>query len=281
MSLVIPGLMIDRMSRSDVTIVGAGPAGVSTAVALKDRRVEPRLVERAEQVGASWRSRYDRLRLNTGRQFSHLPGRRYPKGTPTFPTRDQVVEHLDRHAREEGIELRLGTTVERVDPLPGGWILTTDADPIETRQLVVATGYEHSPFTPDWPGLDRFAGTVLHSAEYRNPDPFGNASVLVVGPGCSGMEIAHDLATGGAGKVWLSVRTPPNIMLRDGPLGLPGDVIATPLYHAPIRFADAFARFGGSSRSAIWPSTGCKSRKRESSRGTPGSVSRRRSWTWR
>ena len=244
MFLVIPGLMIDRMSRSDVTIVGAGPAGVSTAVALKDRGVEPLLVERAEQVGASWRSRYDRLRLNTGRQFSHLPGRRYPKGTPTFPTRDQVVEHLDRHSREEGIELRLGTTVERVDPSPGGWILTTDADPIESRQLVVATGYEHSPFTPDWPGLDRFAGTVLHSAEYRNPDPFGDASVLVVGPGCSGMEIAHDLATGGAGKVWLSVRTPPNIMLRDGPLGLPGDVIATPLYHAPIRFADAFARFG-------------------------------------
>ena len=68
--------------------------------------------------------------------------------------------------------------------------------------------------------------------------------MLVVGPGCSGMEIAHDLATGGAAKVWLSARTPPNIILREGPAGLPGDVIATPLYHLPIRIADAISRVG-------------------------------------
>jgi hypothetical protein len=56
------------------------------------------------------------------------------------------------------------------------------------------------------------------------------------------MEIAHDLATGGAATTWLAVRTPPNIMLREGPAGLPGDMIASPLYHAPPRFADAISR---------------------------------------
>jgi hypothetical protein len=58
------------------------------------------------------------------------------------------------------------------------------------------------------------------------------------------MEIAYDLATGGAAKAWLAVRTAPNIMLRHGPGGIAGDFIATPLYHAPIRIADAIARFG-------------------------------------
>jgi hypothetical protein len=58
------------------------------------------------------------------------------------------------------------------------------------------------------------------------------------------MEIAHDLARGGAAKVWLAVRTPPNIVLRGGPGGLPGDVLATPLYHAPRRFADKIAQAG-------------------------------------
>jgi cation diffusion facilitator CzcD-associated flavoprotein CzcO len=67
--------------------------------------------------------------------------------------------------------------------------------------------------------------------------------VLVVGPGCSGMEIAHDLAEGGASKVWLSARTPPNIVLREGPGGLPGDMIAVVLLHLPPRFGDAVARF--------------------------------------
>ena len=224
------------MNEARVTIVGAGPAGVATAVALKDRGIAPLLLERAEHVGASWRSRYDRLRLNTGRQFSHLPGRRYPAGTPTFPTRDQVVEHLDRHAREPGIELRLQTPVDRIDRRQGGWTVATASDgPIESRQVVVATGYEHSPFIPDWPGRDRFGGSIVHSSAYRNPQPYRGQRVLVVGPGCSGMEIAHDLATGGAAKVWLSARTPPNIILRAGPAGLPGDVIATPLYHLPIR----------------------------------------------
>jgi cation diffusion facilitator CzcD-associated flavoprotein CzcO len=66
--------------------------------------------------------------------------------------------------------------------------------------------------------------------------------VLIIGSGSSGMEIAHDLATGGAATTWLAVRTPPNIMLRSGPAGLPGDVIANPLYHVPPRLADAISR---------------------------------------
>ncbi len=77
------------MSKHQVAVIGAGPAGVSVALSLRDRGVHPLLLDRAD-VGASWRSRYDALTLNTGRPFSHLPGRPYPKGTPMFPTRDQV-----------------------------------------------------------------------------------------------------------------------------------------------------------------------------------------------
>ena len=225
-----------------VAIIGAGPAGISAALSLHDRGVRPLLIDRAE-VGASWRRRYDRLKLNTGRPFSHLPGRPYPKGTPMFPTRDQVVAHLDRHANQDGIELRLNTAVDRLDARPGGWLLRTSAGDIDARQVIVATGYMHTPHIPDWPGRDGFTGELLHSYEYRNPTPYAGKQVMVVGSGSSGMEIAHDLTTGGAAKVWVTVRTPPNIMLRGGPGGLPGDVIATPLYHAPPRVADAIARF--------------------------------------
>src|SRR5215218_6716025 len=65
-----------------------------------------------------------------------------------------------------------------------------------------------------------------------------------MGPGCSGMEIAYDLAEGGASKVWLSARTPPNILLRTGPGGLPGDVIGVTLLRVPPRISDPVARFG-------------------------------------
>ena len=90
--------------------------------------------------------------------------------------------------------------------------------------------------------MDGFTGELLHSSDYRNPGPYRGKKALVVGCGSSGMEIAHDLATGGAAKAWLAVRTPPNIMLRSLPGGLPVDVIALPLYHIPIRIADAIGR---------------------------------------
>ncbi len=232
------------MSKREVVVVGAGPAGLSAAVALKDAGVRPLLVDRAERVASSWRHRYDRLRLNTCRPLSHLPGRPFRNGTPMFPSRDQLVDHLEHHANEDGIDLRLGTSVERVDPDGDGWRLETSAGEIHAHRVIVATGYEHTPVVPEWPGRVSFGGRLLHAGEYRNATPFQNQRVLVVGPGCSGMEIAFDLAEGGAARVWLSARTPPNILLRTGPGGLPGDVMGVALLHVPARFADAFARLG-------------------------------------
>jgi cation diffusion facilitator CzcD-associated flavoprotein CzcO len=232
------------MSDEQVVIVGAGTSGVAAALALKDVGVKSTVLERAEHVGASWRARYDRLRLNSPRFSSHLPGRPYPKGTPMFPSREQVIEHVERHVAEAGIEVRLGVMVDRIEPHNGGWAVRTSAGDLHAPQVVVAIGHDGEPKIPEWPGRESFAGTLIHSSAYRNPTPFQGQQVLVVGPGCSGMEIAYDLATGGAAKVWLAVRTPPNIVMRVGPGGMPGDVIARTLLHLPLTIADRAANFG-------------------------------------
>jgi cation diffusion facilitator CzcD-associated flavoprotein CzcO len=224
-------------------VVGAGPAGIASALALKDQELTPVVLDQADQVASSWRSRYDALRLNTWRRFSHLPGRPYPKGTPTFPSRDQVIEHLERHAGEEVIELRLGTRVERIERGDGEWVVHTSAGELRAPQVIVALGLEQSPLIPDWPGRDSFKGALLHSSQYRNARPFEEQRVLVVGPGSSGMEIAHELAEKGAARVWLAIRTPPNILLRQGPGPVPGDLIGTWLWHLPTRVADRISRF--------------------------------------
>jgi putative flavoprotein involved in K+ transport len=78
---------------------------------------------------------------------------------------------------------------------------------------VVATGYTRLPHMPRWPGS--FDGPVVHSADYRNPQPYRDQDVLIVGAGNSGTEIAVDLAEGGAARVRIAVRTPPNILRRD------------------------------------------------------------------
>jgi cation diffusion facilitator CzcD-associated flavoprotein CzcO len=226
-----------------VIVVGAGPAGIASALALKDAGLAPLVLDQADRVASSWRSRYDGLRLNTWRRFSHLPGRPFPKGTPTFPSRDQVIEHFERHAGEDGIELRLGTRVERIERGEGEWVICTGDGDLRAPQVIVALGHEQTPVTPDWPGRDAFGGVLLHSSQYRNARPFEDQQVLVVGSGSSGFEIAHELAEGGAARVWLAVRTPPNILLRQGPGPVPGDLIGTCLWHLPTRVADRIARF--------------------------------------
>ena len=232
------------MSERQVVIVGGGPSGLAAALALKDVGVLSVVLEKAEQVASSWRGRYDRLRLNTCRPFSHLPDRKFPKGTPMFPSRDQLVEHLQTHADEGGLDIRLGAAVERIDRGEGGWVVHSSDGPVAAPEVVIATGYESAPLIPDWDGREEFTGELLHSRDYRNPEPFVGKRVLVVGPGSSGMEIAYDLADGGVDKVWLSVRTPPNIFLRTGPGGLPGDMIGVALLRFPPKFGDAVARFG-------------------------------------
>ncbi|HEV2255317.1 MAG TPA: NAD(P)/FAD-dependent oxidoreductase [Streptosporangiaceae bacterium] len=228
-------------TKADVLVVGAGPAGLSAAAELGRLGVAATVLERSDAVASSWRGRYDRLRLNTPRLTSALPGSRYPRGTAQFPTRDQVVGYLEGYAERRGLDVRFGVRVDRIDPGHGGWRLTTSAGQLTAREVVIATGFAHTPRLPDWPGRDRFPGRLLHSAAYRNPKEFRGAGVLVVGPGCSGLEIAYDLAQGGARRVQIAVRTQPNIMLRQAG-GLPGDYPAMVLELLPKRIADAQAR---------------------------------------
>jgi cation diffusion facilitator CzcD-associated flavoprotein CzcO len=226
-----------------VAVVGAGPAGLAAAAELSRLGVPATILERSDQVASSWRGRYDRLRLNTSRLSSALPGSRFPRGTPLFPGRDAYIRYLEDYAAARGLDLRFGVRADRIERTPGGrWQVTTAAERYVARQVIVATGHQHTPRLPDWPGRDRFPGRLLHSADYRNPGDFQGADVLVVGPGSSGMEIAYDLAAGGAERVRLAVRRMPHIIFRmAGPI--PGEYPALLLEALPPRIADPQVAF--------------------------------------
>jgi putative flavoprotein involved in K+ transport len=212
------------MSNGGTVVIGAGPAGLAAAAELRRRGVRAVVFDQADAIGASWRGRYDRLRLNTSRWFSTLPGARFARGTGTFPGRDEVVAYLEDYAERRQLDVRLRTRVERIDPSATGWTVRTSGGDLEAEHVIVAGGYDQAPFIPDWPGRARFEGPLLHAAQYRNAEPFRGGDVLVVGPGCSGMEIAYDLVDGGATRVRLAVRTAPNMLVRS-PMG-PGFALA-------------------------------------------------------
>jgi putative flavoprotein involved in K+ transport len=230
------------VSTEDWVVVGAGPAGLSAAAALRERGAEPLVLEQGEGVGTAWRTRrYDRLRLHTVRSLSGLPGLPIPKQMGRWVARDDFVSYLDGYARRFGVEPRFGVQVERIDRSDGRWRLTTSSGDLEAHRVVVATGYSNVPRRPDWPGSEAFHGRLLHSVEYRNPAPFRGLEVLVVGTGNSGAEIAVDLVEGGAARVRLAVRTPPNIVRRDR-FGIPAQALGIVLGKLPRRTRNPIGR---------------------------------------
>ncbi|MGP3967312.1 flavin-containing monooxygenase [Streptomyces sp. 6N223] len=237
----------NALSAQPVYVVGAGPGGLATAAALGQRGVRAVVVERSGGVAASWRGHYDRLRLHSTRRWSSLPGLPIPRSAGRWVHRDDFVRYLEDYARHHRIDLATGVTVARIDragpsPEGGGWVLRANGGrELHASAVVVATGHNHTPLLPDWPGRGGFAGELLHAAAYRDAGPYAGRDVLVVGAGNSGAEIATDLADGGAARVRLSVRTAPHI-LRRSTLGWPAQAGGILGRRLPVGLVDRMAR---------------------------------------
>jgi putative flavoprotein involved in K+ transport len=199
----------------DAIVIGAGPGGLAAAAALRHRGLSPLVLERSERLGTSWRNHYDRLHLHTTRRLSALPGLAIPRAYGRWVGRDDVVRYLERYAEHHDLDIATGIEVTRVEKANSGWELPASGGRVLTSPVVVvATGHNHTPYIPDWPGRNTFSGDLLHASDYRHAGPYAGRDVLVVGVGNTGAEIAVDLVEGGAARVRLAVRTPPHIMRR-------------------------------------------------------------------
>src|SRR3954454_20996671 len=227
---------------AEVLVVGAGPAGLAVAACLRRRGIEPLVVDRGGAVGDSWRARYDRLPLHTPRVQSALPGLRIPRRFGRWVGKEDMATYLRLYAEHHGISPPFGVEVTQLERDGALWKAETAAAPLPARHVVVASGYNREPVLPDWPGREGFRGELLHASAYRGPEPFRGRDVLVVGAGNTGAEIAADLAEGGAARVRLAVRTPPNIVPRSlGPV--PITLLAMTQDASPAWLVDPVNRF--------------------------------------
>lgn len=222
-------------------VIGAGAAGLAAAATLRGVGVDVTVLEGSSAVGASWRARYDGLRLNTPGWMSTLPGyRATAREYGEFPTRDEWVRYLEDYAAHHRLRVRLDTTALSVAAGEQGWVVrTADAD-WKATYVVVATGYDRCPDLPDWPGRAGFPGQLVHSSEFRNAAPYAGRDVLVVGPNVTGSELANFLVKAGAARVRVSMRTPVNLTRRKLN-GLSVNIPGIALNRLPLRAADQVA----------------------------------------
>jgi cation diffusion facilitator CzcD-associated flavoprotein CzcO len=224
----------------EAVIVGAGPAGLAVGACLVRAGVAATILEQSGQVGAAWHRHYARLHLHTDKARSQLPFAAFAAECPRYPSRQQVIDYLQAYARAFHLDIRLGQQVVEARPGHGRWEVRTPDQIYQAQNLVVATGYNREPNLPTWPGQSAFRGTVLHSSDYRDGEPFRSRRVLVVGFGNSGGEIAIDLCEHGA-EPSIAVRGPVNVVPREL-FGFPIQAVSLLQSRLPPRVADRVSR---------------------------------------
>ncbi len=198
----------------EVVVVGAGQAGLSAAWFLSHRGFRPHrdfvVLDGNDGPGGAWRHRWPSLTLGGAHGIHPLPGLDLDD-TPTDATRpssEVVAAYFARYEATFDLPVIRPAPVQEVTEAGDGRLLVrSDAGTWRTRGLLNATGTWTRPFWPRYPGMADFAGTQVHTADYRAAEDFAGRHVVVVGGGHSAvqhlLEIAEVTTT-----TWVTRRPP-------------------------------------------------------------------------
>jgi cation diffusion facilitator CzcD-associated flavoprotein CzcO len=190
----------DRRPRR-VAIIGAGPGGICTGVRLRQRGHDDFVIlERAPGIGGTWyHNRYPGAECDIKSHlysFSFAPN---PAWSRRYARQPEIKAYLEDVVDRFGLRphIRLSTPVQsmRWNDDRSVWQLTVgDGEVVEADIVVSAVGMFGEPVTPDVPGLDRFGGTIFHSADWADDHDLTGERVAVIGSAASAVQLIPEIA---------------------------------------------------------------------------------------
>jgi cation diffusion facilitator CzcD-associated flavoprotein CzcO len=207
--------------KTDVVVIGAGQAGLSSAYHLKRRGLAPNrgfvVLDQAPNAGGAWQFRWPSLTLSTVNRIHDLPGMPFADAVNTSATEVQAAVAVPQYyaAYEKAFELPVYRPVHVQVVCGRGERLIVESDRLEVsaRGIINATGTWESPYIPEYPGADRFTGRQMHTRDYRTADELAGKHVIIVGGGISAIQLLDEISRVTT-TTWVT-RRPPEF--RTGP----------------------------------------------------------------
>ncbi|MGL4490444.1 MAG: flavin-containing monooxygenase [Rhizobiaceae bacterium] len=225
--------------KTNIAIIGAGPAGLTVARALKQRNIAFEVFEKHSDVGGIWdinnpgTPMYESAHFISSKTMSHFAGYPMPADYPDYPSNRQLLAYIRAFARDHGLlpQIRFNTVVKEAKRNANGWTLNFgDGTTKDFTHLISAVGTNWTPNRPSIPG--NFSGKLIHSVEYKSSSDLKGKSVLVIGAGNSGCDIACDVARS-ADRAFISLRRGYHFIPKHI-FGKPADVFAAEGPHLPL-----------------------------------------------
>ncbi|MFD2541771.1 flavin-containing monooxygenase [Lacinutrix gracilariae] len=188
----------------DYIIIGGAQAGLSMAYHLKILEKEFLILDGEKEIGASWLNRWDSLKLFTPTEYNHLPGLKFDAPKGHYPTKIEVSNYFKKYVETFKIPVQLNTLVTAVRKTENGFFVTYKDGELQAKNVIVATGPFHIPYTP--PCNTKIAASVLqmHSNYYKGVYQLQEGDALVVGGGDSGYQILNEISKDGSRTVYFS-----------------------------------------------------------------------------
>lgn len=178
----------------DFVVIGAAQAGLSMAYYLDRLGKNYLVVDKEDEVGASWLNRWDSLTLFTPSEFNNLPGMDFPAKKGYYPNKEEVADYFKQYVKRFNIQIQLNTLISGVHKKQGIFTLKHENGELETRNLVIATGPFHIPYTPSFSKKISEDIFQIHSNFYKNPQQLQEGAAMVVGAGDSGFQILDEIS---------------------------------------------------------------------------------------